>query len=129
MSSKIQRIEVAEGTILEQPVPVVSRSDVERVVRRDYSPVHFATVMALLEGHEFGGPNRLPLGALKLADGNLEELSKWLDASVDERDIINKAEYPGFFKLMWELCARGELGDPFSNLANDPLLSSSFQEI
>jgi hypothetical protein len=85
--------------------------------------------MALLEGHEFGGPNRLPLAALKLADGNLEALSKLLDASVDERDIVGYAEYPGFMKFMSDLVARGELHAYYSNLANDPVSRAEVQKI
>src|SRR5262245_56684190 len=80
-----------------QPTPTVSRADVERVVRRDYPADQFAHVMAMLDtyGNDERECDRVKLAALKLAAGNLEELSDFLDGS-DSRDLMSWAEYPGY---------------------------------
>lgn len=82
-----------------QPIPSVSRADVERVVRRDYPPEQRARAMAILD--TYGSKSwqrerdRVQLAALKLAGGSLDALSKLLD-SPDYRDLLLGAEYPGY---------------------------------
>lgn len=84
-----------------QPTPEVTRSDVERIVRRDFLPEQFNTVMSLLDEY---GPEawqceraRVRLAALKLADGDLQKLRHQIaSAKCDYRDVLSGAEYPGY---------------------------------
>lgn len=88
-----------------QPIPTLSRADVERVVRRDYPPEQLARVIAILDG--YGGKDwqpesdRVHLAALKLAAGDVEELARLLDGC-DYRDLLAAAEYPGYTKR-WDI--------------------------
>lgn len=84
-----------------QPVPRVSRADVDRIVRRDFPADREAEVFALLD--EYGGEgghrarSRVHLAALKLAAGRIEVLRGRIeDAKGDPRDVIAAAEYPGY---------------------------------
>ena len=88
---------------MNQPVPKISESDVERVVRRDYPAVVVPTVLATLA--EYGPkawhnePTRVRLAILRMADGNLDELRKALAvAQTDYRDVLAVAEYPQYFR-------------------------------
>ena len=86
---------------MHQPVPSVTRSDVERVVRRDFPSEDFATVMALLDeygtqGHE-REKDRVQLAVLKLSEGSVDELLCEIQtAKVDYRDVLSWAEYPSY---------------------------------
>ena len=83
----------------EQPVPAVSRADVERIVRRDFPAATFAEVMSLLDGNETDPSPRVQLAVLKLASGNLGRLRKYNeDAKMDYRDVLAWAEYPGYLR-------------------------------
>lgn len=81
-----------------QPVPGVTSSDVERVVRRDFAKEQFADVMTLLgecgaKNGQRGGP-RVQLAALKLAQGSVEKLKPLVEsAKRDYRDVLVWAEY------------------------------------
>jgi hypothetical protein len=86
---------------MNQPTPSVTRSDVERVVRRDFPTEDFATVMALLD--EYGTKHyerekdRVQLAVLKLADGSVDELLCQIQtAKMDYRDVLSWAEYPSY---------------------------------
>jgi hypothetical protein len=86
-----------------QPVPEVSRADVQRVVRRDFPPDREVEVFALLDeyGKEGWHPerDRVHLAALKLAVGSIERLRSQIEvAKTDYRDVIAVAEYPGYMK-------------------------------
>ena len=84
-----------------QPVPDVTPSDVERVVRRDFPTRQFVPVMALLKEGETGGASvRVQLGALKLAAGNDQKLRLHLEsANRDYRDVLAAAEYPEYGRM------------------------------
>ena len=84
---------------LKQPAPIVSKADVERIVRRDDSRDNFHKVISML--NEYGAedrqrePDRVRLAVLKLANGNIEELKRFLGwAKCDYRDVLSPAEYP-----------------------------------
>lgn len=86
-----------------QPTPDVTRSDVERIVRRDFPLEQFAEVMAML--NEYGVESwqreqpRVKLAALKLADRDLHKLRIVInDAKCDYRDVLSGAEYPDYSK-------------------------------
>ncbi|MEM7165374.1 MAG: hypothetical protein AAF581_07920 [Planctomycetota bacterium] len=83
----------------DQRVPDVSDADVERVALRDFGSDSLPTVLALLQsyGNEtwHGAPARVRLAAMKLADGDIEELATMVKAASDDyRDVLAWAEYP-----------------------------------
>jgi hypothetical protein len=86
--------------MIKQPIPSVSRADVERVVRRDFPADRATEVLALLG--EYGteaSDARVHLAILKLAAGNIESLRTHVgDARFDCRDVLGAAEYPGYMK-------------------------------
>ena len=86
----------------DQPIPEVTREDVERVVRRDFSAKAFAKVLATLDQYNANSaaPSaRVQLAVLKLAAGNLGKLRKYSeDAKLDYRDVLVWAEYPDYMR-------------------------------
>ena len=87
-----------------QPVPKVTRADVERIVRRDFPADLAVEVLALLD--EYGieiwqrEPDRVRLAALKLAAGSVESLRSHIEvAKRDYRDVLAAAEYPDYLRL------------------------------
>jgi hypothetical protein len=86
-----------------QPTPSVTEADVERIVRRDFPPEQFQTVMSILDeyGHEkwMREKPRVQLAVLKLASGNLQTLRREMEtAKCDYRDVLSPAEYPLYSK-------------------------------
>ena len=86
---------------MSQPVPKVTRSDMERIVRRDFPTEDVADVFALLDEYGLASGHRevvrVQLAVLKLADGNREQLCRELgSARCDYRDTLVAAEYPGW---------------------------------
>lgn len=91
-----------------QPTPTVSRSDVERIVRRDFPPDRFDEVIAILD--EYGTQDwqrerdRVQLAVLKLAAKSLESLRRHIEwAKADYRDVLGPAEYPGYGKKQFRI--------------------------
>ena len=79
--------------MLKQPTPAVTPSDVDRIVRRDFPPEQFDSVMNLL--NEYGAERwqcerpRVQLAALKLSGGDLKKLRNQIDsAKCDYRDVL-----------------------------------------
>lgn len=73
--------------------------DVERVVRRDFAHENYYKIILVL--NEYGTedwqrePDRVRLAVLMLANGNIEELRRYIEwAKCDYRDVISPAEYP-----------------------------------
>ena len=90
---------------MDQPVPDVSETDVARVVRRDFAPDQIDAVMTIL--NEYGtaegqrGYHRVRLAALKLANGNIDQLRRQINiAKLDYRDVLAPAEYPDYMKMV-----------------------------
>lgn len=86
---------------MDQPVPKVSRQDVERVVRRDFATEDFDTVLSLLDeyGHDSSsdGRARVHLAILKLSGGSVDMLLREIEqANSDYRDVLSPAEYPDY---------------------------------
>lgn len=86
---------------MDQPTPQVSRSDVERVVRRDFPANMFSEALDILD--QYGTEDfhrekeRVQLAALKLAGGRQERLRRAIDeAKCDYRDVLVAAEYPDY---------------------------------
>jgi hypothetical protein len=85
-------------------VPQVTRDDVLRVIRRDFSSHVPDEILRLLDeygtqsGHS--GKDRVHLAILKLSNGNIGRLRQSLEAAkTDFRDVICPAEYPKFWEL------------------------------
>jgi hypothetical protein len=100
----LKRLALGRRQPIAQPVPDVTSSDVERVVRRDFAKEQFAGVMTLLDecgakNAQRGGP-RVQLAALKLAQGSVEKLKPLVEsAKRDYRDVLVWAEYPNYHKI------------------------------
>jgi len=84
-----------------QPVPQVTATDVERIVRRDFPTESYNAVMAAL--HQYGAEkwqrekHRVRLAVLKLSKGDQEELRRQIEvAKSDYRDVLAYAEYPSY---------------------------------
>ena len=87
----------------EQPTPLVTNDDVERLVKRDFVESEREEVWSLLA--EYGGeswhrePARVRLATLKLANGSVRRLRAEIEvAKLDFRDVLALAEYPGYMK-------------------------------
>lgn len=93
------RDSVNTGAFMDQPIPNVSRSDVERIARHDFGPAEADRAMAVLDEYqsESSDRSRVQLAVLKLAAGNLQLLRRHMEiAKNDYRDVITAAEYPRF---------------------------------
>ena len=91
-----------------QPTPTVSRSDLERIVRRDFSAERFDEVMTTLD--EYGVEDwqrerdRVQLAVLKLTNKSFDDLRRYTEwAKSDYRDVLGPAEYPGYTKKMFRI--------------------------
>src|SRR5262249_52152388 len=84
--------------MVEQPLPRVTRADVERIIRREFLPAQYDTVLALLA--EYGREaHRVHLALLKLSAGDVDALQSNLEAAKrDYRDVLAWAEYPAYIK-------------------------------
>jgi hypothetical protein len=84
-------------------VPDVSLADVERIVRRDFSPAEHATVLELLEEFKDDSPGvaaRVRVAILKLCKGRTDNLLHYVSsAQGDCRDVLAWAEYSRVFDL------------------------------
>jgi hypothetical protein len=87
-----------------QPTPQVTTADVERIVRRDYPISLFDVVIGVLGG--YGAETweresfRVQAAALKLANGNLDDLQRRIAAAKqDYRDVLVAAEYPEYWRM------------------------------
>jgi hypothetical protein len=88
---------------LRQPIPEVTPDDVKRIVRRDFPSAQFEDVMAIVTGYRSRWESSIPrvqLAALKLANGHMESLRRYIDAAKqDYRDVLVPAEYPKYWKV------------------------------
>ena len=80
--------------------PIATRSDVEKVVRREFPAGQFDAVMAILGGYGSDDgqpePNRVRLAVLKLSAGKVDWLPLYLEsAKHDYKDVLARAEQPG----------------------------------
>lgn len=98
----------AEGKKLGQPAPELIPEDVERVVRRDFSAHQYDDAIDILNGY-VSAPEcaaiRVRVAALKLANGDLDSLRKYIaSAQRDYRDVLAAAEYPEYWKATSRVC-------------------------
>ena len=91
---------------MEQKIPVVSDSDIKRIIKRDYPNVEGSFVLALLSKYKSEskkGKNRIFASILKLAEGKTELIEKYVEkANEDYRDILALSEYPHYSKYAFE---------------------------
>lgn len=79
---------------MDQRVPAISDSNVDRVLRRDFAPDRVSAAAVLLARINAPEAPRVRLAALKLALGDLAKLENAVDlATADYRDVIISAEY------------------------------------
>ena len=114
------------ASVLAQPIPDVSRADVERVVRRDFPAERATEVLAVLD--QYGSEpwqeerDRVHLAALKLAAGDLDRLRARIEGGrIDARDLIAAAEYPAAMRL-W---SRSE---PIASEAARPIIEADWRQ-
>lgn len=84
---------------IDQPIPKVSHSDVERIARREYAGDDVKLALSILSEYQSdgGSPARVQLAALKLARGNIVALQRAIEtAKYDYRDVLAPAEYPRY---------------------------------
>lgn len=78
-----------------QHIPQVLEQDVDRVVRRDYSPEDIDEILHLIKMVDVREKVRVVLACLKNAGGDKTKLKNELEsASGYWREIISEAEYP-----------------------------------
>jgi hypothetical protein len=79
--------------------PTVTKADIDRIIRRDYSQNEPATVWGILLLYGSGESYRVYAAALKQGGGNPERLREMIDlANLDYRDLLAAAEYPAQMK-------------------------------
>lgn len=92
---------------LRQPIPEITPDDVKRIVRRDFPTARYEDVMAIVAeyiGRWESATPRVQLAALKLANGHLDSLRRYVVAAKqDYRDVLVPAEYPKY----WKATSRG----------------------
>lgn len=89
---------------MEQFIPQVSGTDVDRIMRRDYSPSQHAIIWEMIERSGKKESARIILACLKNSQGNIEELKSQLTAASGYwREIISKAEYPNYSKKLFRI--------------------------
>jgi hypothetical protein len=84
--------------------PEVDERDVERILRRDY-PEHVDEILEAIRRLSVIEKTRVVLACLKLGSGRIENLRYQIqDAPGYYRDILGKAEMPGYMKRWsrWE---------------------------
>ena len=89
---------------MDQFVPEVGPDDVERVLRRDFPAEAQDELRRMIEQVEVIEKNRVVLGCMKSAAGNVEQLKRNLgEASGYYREILGEAEYPNWIKKMFRI--------------------------
>jgi hypothetical protein len=86
-----------------QPIPEVTEKDVRKIALRDFGEAQLFTILSILK--EFGKQDwnepspRVELAILKLASGDIQKLSKYTKAAIEDfRDVLAAAEYPRYSK-------------------------------
>ena len=79
----------------------VSPEDVSRIIRRDFANYDSKIVLEILNGYSSDpAAARVHLACLKLSQGNIEKLRKWIELSrIDFRDVLSLAEYARFYEI------------------------------
>jgi hypothetical protein len=77
------------------PIRAVTQADVERLVRREFSPADAEQALTILGEYTDRETQRVRAAAIKLSDGDLTHLRQAVSvAQVDWRDVLAPAEFP-----------------------------------
>lgn len=91
---------------MEQMIPNINDADIKRIVRRDFPQLEFIDVENILASYKpesEKGRNRVYASILKLSEGNIDLLKKYVEkANNDYRDIIAVSEYPNYSEHAFE---------------------------
>jgi len=89
---------------MEQFVPTVSESDVDRVIRRDLPPEAQEEIWTIIRAVEVSEKPRVILACLKNAAGDIQKLKGNLaEASGYYRELLGEAEYPNYMKKAFHI--------------------------
>jgi len=89
---------------MEQFVPNVSESDVERIIQRDFPLEEQKPIRELIRQVEVREKPRVVLACLKNSNGDSTKLKYYLaEASGYYREHIGEAEYPNYIKKMFHI--------------------------
>jgi hypothetical protein len=89
---------------MDQFVPEVSDSDVERVLQRDVPLEEQEVIRGLIRRLEVREKPRVVLACLKNSSGDVEKLKRNLaEASGYYREHIGEAEYPNYMKKVFRI--------------------------
>jgi len=86
-----------------QPIPQITERDIKRLITREFPNENYDEVYSILcvygkESYEKESL-RVYADSIKLSEGKLELLKKYIDAAkCDYRDIMSWAEYPTYSK-------------------------------
>ncbi|URA10625.1 hypothetical protein [Thermospira aquatica] len=82
---------------MKQKIPHITKSDIIRIIKREFKDYDIECILSILEGYNSEserGKYRLYASILKLANGNIDLLKKYVnEANNDYRNIISLAEY------------------------------------
>jgi hypothetical protein len=91
---------------MEQQVPNINDDDIKQIIDRDFPQLEFTAVLKILmeyKSESAKGYNRVYASILKLSDGNIELVQKYVEkAKWDYRDVIALAEYPNYSKYAFD---------------------------
>ena len=91
---------------MEQKIPKISNSDIKRIIKRDFPYLEFNEIEGILQMYKSEskeGRNRIFASILKLSDGQLELVKKFVSkANYDFRDIIALSEYPNYSEYAFD---------------------------
>lgn len=89
---------------MEQFVPDVSESDVERIIHRDFPQGQHQDIRGLITQVEVREKPRVVLACLKNSGGDFQKLKYYLaEASGYYREHIGEAEYPNYMKKIFRI--------------------------
>jgi len=89
---------------MEQFVPHVSDSDVERIIKRDLPVDEQDRIRVIIRGLEVREKTRVLLACLKNSGGDIKKLKTSLaEAAGYYREIIGEAEYPNYMKKVFRI--------------------------
>lgn len=75
--------------------PTVTRENIDRFIKRDYSMYNEEDIWGILNSHGYGRSFRIYAAALKEGRGNIDKLKEMIElANFDYRDLLMSAEYP-----------------------------------
>lgn len=91
---------------MEDRIPRITNDDIKRIIERDFPKNERDRVIKTLNRYKSEsekGANRVHAAILKIADGSLEKVEKYVEvAIIDYCDMLSWAEYPSYSKNLFE---------------------------